>query len=76
MRKAVLQDRNVSSRLSMHKLFGIRRGPDLHAAVAKGEISDVRVLIQRGVSVDEVDQVGMQYITMHRVGCAIFNICA
>lgn len=49
----------------MHKLFGLRRGPELHAAVAKGEISDVRVLIQRGISVDEVDQVGSQYISMH-----------
>lgn len=45
----------------MHKLFGWQKSSDLHAAVAKGEISDVRVLIQRGLTVDEQDQVCLQY---------------
>jgi hypothetical protein len=41
----------------MHKLFGFGKQPALHKAVQSGQISDVRVLLQKCLDVDEVDKV-------------------
>jgi hypothetical protein len=41
----------------MHKLFGFGKQPALHKAVQSGQISDVRVLLQRCPDIDEVDKV-------------------
>lgn len=41
----------------MHKLFGLSKQPALHKAVQSGEISDVRVMLQKCTDIDQADKV-------------------
>ncbi|WIA41773.1 hypothetical protein OEZ86_009108 [Tetradesmus obliquus] len=40
----------------MHKLFGLSKQPALHKAVQSGEISDVRVMLQKCTDIDQADK--------------------